>query len=586
MVVPTYQRGSLVADLVSALGRQKRPPAFEVVIVIDGSTDDTEERLAALQPSFPMRVCYQANAGLAKARNRGAGAAAGEILLFLDDDMEPDANLLAEHHRSHCEGSEVVAGAVPLHAASARTFLADGVGAWADARTRRLDDPAHRIRFDEIVGGQMSIRKTLFEEIGGFDERFTVGGSYGNEDLDFGHRVLRAGRRVAFNARAVSRQRYVVTAAAHLRQYEQAGRADVVLARKYPELLADVFDGELGRTTIHRLLRRPVLMGPRIARTLAGLAQPVIVRRTDAGRRDPVTIRAFFMLRAVHYWTGVHAAGGIPRRRSLHVLCYHAVTDLGGDPVLEEYGVPADRLRAQLQSLRRAGYQFVHPDEVARFVMGAAGLPRRAILVTFDDCYADLVTDGAPVLRELDVPAIAFVVSRRLARTNDWDRWLGAGSLRLASAPDLASLVASGIELGAHSRTHSPLPSLTDCEVRDEVQGCSDDLEALGLPRPRFFSYPHGEHDERVRVAVRAAGYVAAFGTDAGRVGRREDRYALRRTEIFPLDLGWQLRLKIVAAGPLLVGWRFLRRVAAAVKRRYRARTARDVAQRDAATRA
>jgi glycosyltransferase involved in cell wall biosynthesis/peptidoglycan/xylan/chitin deacetylase (PgdA/CDA1 family) len=586
VIVPTYQRGPVVAELIAALCRQEYDGAFEVVVIIDGSTDDTEQRLAATSTRFPMRVIWQPNGGLAHARNQGAAAANGEILVFLDDDMEPDAHFLSEHDRSHREGADVVAGAVPLHPDSTRSMLADGVAAWAEARSRRLSGAGYVLRFNEIVSGQVSIRRDVFERLEGFDERFTAGGSYGNEDLDFGHRLLLAGYHPVFNPRAVSRQRYVVTAAAHLRQYADAGQADVALARKYPALLGDVFHGELATSTMHRLMRWPALRFPRVTRAVTGVIRGLVVRRVDAGRRDPLTVRAFFLIRAAYYWTGVQAAGGIPRHRRLRVLCYHAIASLAGNPVMMDYGVPPDRFRAQLETLQRAGYHAVHPDEVARFVDGEGGLPLRALLVTFDDCYTDLVSEAAPILRALAVPAIAFAVSGRLGRTNDWDRWLGASELSLLSAEEVKVLPTSGVEVGGHSRTHSYLGALPDAALHAEIRGCADDLRALGLPRPRFFSYPHGEHDRRVRAAVRDTGYLAAFTTSPGRVGRRTDRYALPRVEIFPADVGWRLRAKVAAAGPLLLALMFAQRVASSLRRRFRALTTRRGEGGTAATRA
>jgi len=586
VVVPTYQRGRVVTNLVTALCHQTYVGMFELIVVIDGSTDDTEHRLAELRPPFPMRVIRQPNRGLANARNRGAAAATGEILLFLDDDMEPDEHLLAEHDRSQLEGADAVAGAVPLHASSPRTLLADGVGAWADARSHRLARTGYELRFNEILNGQFSLKREVFERLGGFDERFTAGGSYGNEDLDFGYRLLRAGYRAVFNARAVSRQQYVVGAASYLRQYEDAGRADVVLAREYPELLPELFHGELASSTIHRLVRHPVLRFPRLARALVGPVRDMIVRRVDRGSRDPLTARAFFLLRAVHYWAGVHGAGGIPQHHRLRVLCYHAIANLSEDPVLAEYGVPPERFRFQLETLRRAGYHFIEPDELAQFVAGKGGLPRRAVLVTFDDCSRDLMAAGAPIVRQLTVRAVAFAVSRRLGQTNDWDRWLGAGILPLLSARELADLPALGVEVGGHSRTHRPLVTLAGSALSDEVRGCADDLLALGLPQPRFFSYPHGEHNSRVRQAVRAAGYLAAFTSSPGRIGRATDRYALPRIELVSADVGWRLRVKVGAAGPLLLGWQFSERVAASIRRRWRELRARRGKRRDVVTRA
>src|SRR5262245_8840024 len=115
VIVPTYQRRDLVLEAVSALGRQEFEHPFEVIVVVDGSQDGTAEALQQATWSFPLHVIVQANQGLARARNRGAAEAAGEILLFIDDDMTADPRLLAEHDRSQREGVEVVLGHMPLH---------------------------------------------------------------------------------------------------------------------------------------------------------------------------------------------------------------------------------------------------------------------------------------------------------------------------------------------------------------------------------------------------------------------------------------------------------------------------------------
>jgi glycosyltransferase involved in cell wall biosynthesis len=321
VIVPTYQRRELVCALVESLARQ-RLDAFEVVVVVDGSTDGTVEALSAMKTTFPLRVLFHPNQGLARTRNRGAAVAAGEILLFLDDDMEPDPDLLAEHDRHYGAGADAVAGSIPLHPDSVPTLLADGVGVWAEKLARRCSQPGHALRYFEVSCGHLSIRRAVFDRLGGFDERFTAQGSYGNEDRDFAHRLLAGGFRVAFSATAVARQCYVVDAAAHLRQYRQAGRADVVLARKYPKLSPEIFHGELAESDLHRWLRRPVLLAPRLAGWAAAPLRRIAVVRCDRGKRDWFTQRAFFCARAVEYWRGVAEADGAgivgrrPRARS------------------------------------------------------------------------------------------------------------------------------------------------------------------------------------------------------------------------------------------------------------------------------
>src|SRR5439155_25515228 len=104
IIIPTHQRRDIVVANVSALERQDCRD-FEVVVVVDGSTDGTATALRSLSPTFPLTVVEQDNLGAAQARNVGAARAAGDILVFLDDDMEADASLLREHDRPHRAGA-------------------------------------------------------------------------------------------------------------------------------------------------------------------------------------------------------------------------------------------------------------------------------------------------------------------------------------------------------------------------------------------------------------------------------------------------------------------------------------------------
>src|SRR5262249_3865824 len=84
-----------------ALAEQESPPDFEVVVVDDGSGDETPERLGRHRPAYPFRFFSQANSGPAAARNRGVREARGETVLFLGDDTVPEPRLLAVHGAAH-----------------------------------------------------------------------------------------------------------------------------------------------------------------------------------------------------------------------------------------------------------------------------------------------------------------------------------------------------------------------------------------------------------------------------------------------------------------------------------------------------
>jgi GT2 family glycosyltransferase len=84
-----------------ALGEQDHVDRFETVVVSDGSEDGTDEYLRSERVPIPVVALHQANSGPAAARNHGFGAASGELILFLDDDVVPTPALVREHVAAH-----------------------------------------------------------------------------------------------------------------------------------------------------------------------------------------------------------------------------------------------------------------------------------------------------------------------------------------------------------------------------------------------------------------------------------------------------------------------------------------------------
>ena len=548
VVIPTFQRRDVVVRSVTALADLAYGGEVEVIVVVDGSTDGTADALRALTLPVPLRVVEQENRGAAAARNAGARLARGEILLFLDDDMEADPRLLAEHARSHAGGASAVIGHIPLHPDSPPNLLSREVGRWAERRRGRLAAPGAKLALSDLLTGQLSVRRELFEQLGGFDRSFTAGGSFGNEDLDFGCRLLGSGASVAFNADAVSLQRYVVCPAANLRQWRQGGEAAVFFARKHPALAAELFAAHRFDGAPAKLLWRPVASAPVLSRFAGAAASKAALAATARWPGSRASARAFFAARDLEYWRGVHARGGVPRRRSVLVLAYHAIADLGGDRLLGPYAVPPGEFEAQLDTLLRRGFCFVSAEEALGSLRDGRGLPRRPVLLTFDDCYEDLLRVAAPLLRARRIPALAFAVSRHVGGTNAWDRAKGARPLPLLGVDGLRELAQQGVEIGAHSMTHRDLTTVRGPALEEELAGAALELEDLGLPRPRFVAYPYGRHDAEVRRAAAAAGFRLGFSLDRGRAGRRADPFALPRTEIRRGQTGWPLLLRLARA--------------------------------------
>ena len=544
VVIPTYQRRQTVVRSVAALAEQTCAD-FEVVVAVDGSSDGTADALRGLETSFPLRVLEQPNRGRAAAVNAGAAAAAGELILFLDDDMRADPRLLEEHERSHREGADVVMGDLPLDPDSPRNLLSWGVGWWARNRCERLAAPGAEIGIADLLTGQLSIPRAAYEAVGGFDESFTRDGLFGGEDLDLGYRLLKAGHKIVFNPRAISYQHYDVDPLDYIERARETGRSDWELVAKHPELSARLQGTPRFTTRRSRLALTPFLRAPRALSLPLRLGAAAIVR---SRRNTPRLRRLFFAVRSLEYLRGKREAEARTSSGEAVVLAYHSLSDLRGDKVLSQYGITPRALAEQLDALAARGHRFVDLDLLLAALDGRAPLPEKATLVTFDDAYADLVPAAIEVLGERGIPAIVFAVSGQIGGTNEWDRHLGAGELGLLDAAGLQSLREAGIEIGSHTVSHPQLTKVPEAVAEAELRESADQIEAAGLPRPRAFAYPHGEWNPELARLAGAAGYEAAFTIDPGRIRASGDRWALPRIEVLADDTPRSLRLKLATA--------------------------------------
>ncbi len=192
-------------------------------------------------------------------------------------------------------------------------------------------------------------------------------------------------------------------------------------------------------------------------------------------------------------------------RRSL-VLCYHAVS-----PTWEHrLSIQPDLLLRQVRALSR--FWHVHATFDDAFRSAATVFPtldRRGVTVQIFVCIR-YARAGAP----LSIPELAGDDPAQLA-TMSWD--------------ELREHADRGVRIGSHAVSHPHLTRLSDDELRDELGDSKAEIESeLGRRCPEL-AYPYGEHDERVRAAVRAAGYDRAY---ALRDGKR-DPYALPRMDLY-----------------------------------------------------
>jgi peptidoglycan/xylan/chitin deacetylase (PgdA/CDA1 family) len=237
-----------------------------------------------------------------------------------------------------------------------------------------------------------------------------------------------------------------------------------------------------------------------------------------------------------------------PRRGTIVALAYHAIADHRDDPLLARWSVRPEAFAAQLDSFAAGGWTFVDLDLVLAVLRGEAEPPARAVLLTFDDAYTDLLDAALPAMRRHEAPGVVFAVADELGGTNSWDAPNGARAVPLLDAAGLREAVAGGFELGSHSNHHVPLTTVPDGDLDAELAGSAERLAAAGLPRPRAFAYPHGDCDERVAAAVAAAGYEAAFTIRPGVLAPGADPFQLPRVAVLGGDTPRSLAVKTATA--------------------------------------
>jgi GT2 family glycosyltransferase len=252
VVVASYNGGRTLRACLDSLLKLNYPD-YEIILVDDGSTDDTEA-IAARYPT--VRTIRQKNFGLSVARNVGIQAASGEIVAFTDSDCRADEDWLY-YLVSDLLGSGAAAIGGHNFPPPEDDWVAGCVAASPGA-------PAHVMLNDRIAehipGCNMAFLKSVLIEIGGFDPIFTKAG----DDVDVCWRLQQLGHQITFSHSGFVWHYRRASVGAYLRQQRGYGEAEALLKRKHPEyfnsLGGSIWRGRIYSSSKHGVtLTRPII---------------------------------------------------------------------------------------------------------------------------------------------------------------------------------------------------------------------------------------------------------------------------------------------------------------------------------------
>jgi len=229
-----------------------------------------------------------------------------------------------------------------------------------------------------------------------------------------------------------------------------------------------------------------------------------------------------------HPW---NARFGMAQARGYRVpiLMYHSVSEKAVRR-FRPYALSPALFAAQMDYLRQRGYATLTISDLVRSRSGLAESPRApAVVLTFDDGYADFYTEALPVLRRYGFVATLFVTSGDVGGTSTWLEREGEGQRPMVAWWQLREILSAGVEVGGHTSTHRALDWLSPAEAREEIMRCKEELEAQLGRSISSFAYPYGYYTHAVRDMVQAAGYTSACAVRHRLSPPHDDTFAMAR---------------------------------------------------------
>jgi peptidoglycan/xylan/chitin deacetylase (PgdA/CDA1 family) len=257
------------------------------------------------------------------------------------------------------------------------------------------------------------------------------------------------------------------------------------------------------------------------------------------------------------------------------ILVYHSIAS-DPAPLIADFAVDAATFGGHLELIAARGLRCLTVSQLLDAIdAGDEATVERAVVITFDDGFADFGTAALPALRARGMTATLYIATGLLrgGPRPPIDAGLAAHTLALG---ELRTLAREGVELGAHSVTHPQLDTVGTRRARYEIEQSRALIEDAAQALVATFAYPHGYSGPRVRRLVRAAGYRGACGVKQTLSASGDDRFALSRLLIGARTTAGEVARWLDRAGPppprrdglRTIGWRTYRRARAVVRRR------------------
>lgn len=240
VIIPTYNRRYILGEVLNGYAKQSYQKLIkEIIIIDDGSTDDTVSLVKDFIDSLPFKIIYirQDNKGPAEARNKGINVASGDMILMTGDDIVPHHDMIKEHfhsHRSYDFNKNIcVLGKTVWPSNMKITAFMKYIQEMGLQFGYSIIPDENDVPFNFFYTSNISVRRDFLLEGKLFDTGFPYAAW---EDIEIAYRLKKRGLRIIYNKNAIGHHHHKISFASFRKRQERSGYAAFIFYKKHEEL--------------------------------------------------------------------------------------------------------------------------------------------------------------------------------------------------------------------------------------------------------------------------------------------------------------------------------------------------------------
>lgn len=190
------------------------------------------------------------------------------------------------------------------------------------------------------------------------------------------------------------------------------------------------------------------------------------------------------------------------------------------------------KFQKQLKLIDRLGFTPITFTDYQLYKEDKLTLPSKPIIITFDDGYEDTFKNAIPLMMEMGMKGVIYVMGNRKLKRATWEEKDEKDICPLMTDNQIRTAKEMGFEIGSHSMNHDVLSDLTDAEAKHSIKKSKEDIESIINGPVHSFAYPYGLFDKRVQQFVADSGYLFACGVYTGSPVFGKTIYDIRRLSV------------------------------------------------------